>query len=362
MNKELLEKYLNNSCTDKELSSVLEWFERSARTPEGKDLMFKIWEELSNDEAGSETNFDLILDKIHHKVNLSQSKNLLEVSDQNLIKYKRRKHFINILSKVAAILMLPVLGFGLYMFSEYQSVRHDQISINQSFNEIISSVDAITKVTLPDGSNVWLNHSSKLRYPAMFYGDSRTVELSGEGYFEVAHNQKIPFIVKTGDIQVLARGTTFNILAYPGEDRIETSLIEGSVELQQSDADLNTLSMLKMKPSHLAIYKKSDKKIITRSVDDERYYSWKDGKLIFKKEPLGEAVKKLSRWFNVDIQVKDPKLLELTYTATFEHETLPQVMELLSMVTPVNYSISTRKEISKGIFSKRKVILTYRKK
>ena len=129
--------------------------------------------------------------------------------------------------------MLPVLGFGLYMSFKYQSVRHGQISVNQAYNEVFSSVDAITKVTLPDGSNVWLNHSSTLKYPAMFQGDSRTVELTGEGYFEVAHNPKIPFIVKAGEIQVVAHGTTFNIMAYPDEDRIETSLINGSVELQR---------------------------------------------------------------------------------------------------------------------------------
>ncbi|MCE5347204.1 MAG: FecR family protein [Bacteroidales bacterium] len=359
MNKELLEKYCKNACTKEELSSVLKWFEESSGTSEGKALLSKIWEELPENDSDLKINFDIILDKIHHKVNLAQSQNLLEEADQNLILYKRRKHFISILSRAAAILMLPVLGFGLYMSSKYQSIRHDQIAVNQAYNEVISSVDAITKVSLPDGSNVWLNHRSKLKYPAMFQGNSRTVELTGEGYFEVAHNPKIPFIVKAGEIQVLARGTTFNILAYPDEDRVETSLINGNVELQRLDANKNSISLLKMKPADLAIYKKSDKKIITRSIEDERYYSWKDGKLIFKKEPMSEVVKKLGRWFNVDIKIKDPELFELTYTATFEQETLPQVMELLTMVTPINYSISNRKEASDGTFSKRKVVLTY---
>jgi len=207
-----------------------------------------------------------------------------------------------------------------------------------------------------------LNHSSTLKYPAMFLGDSRTVELTGEGYFEVAHNPKIPFIVKAGEIQVLAHGTTFNILAYPDERKIETSLINGSVELQRLNTDRTIVNLLKMKPSDLATYNSIDKEIITRSIEDERYYSWKDGKLIFKKEPMGEVVKKLGRWFNVDIQIKDPELLELTYTATFVHETLPQVMELITLVSPVSYSISNREEISDGTFTKRKVILSYRKK
>ena len=362
MNKELLKKYCSNCCTDEELSSVLEWFEESARTPEGKALLFKIWEELPNEESNFKINFDFILDKIHHKANLDLSKKLLEEADQNPIKFKRRKHFINILTRVAAILMVPVFSFGLYMSHKYQSTRLGQVSVNQAYNEVYSSVDAITKVLLPDGSNVWLNHSSTLKYPATFQGDFRTVELTGEGYFEVAHNPKIPFIVKAGEIQVLACGTTFNIMAYPDEDRIETSLINGRVELLKTEPNGKPIPLLKMRPTDMAIFHTYNNEISTRTIDDDRYFSWKDGKIVFNKEPITEVVKKLSRWFNVDIQVKDPELLNLTFTATFVHETLPQVMELLTLVSPISYSISDRKEISPGTFSNRKIILSYRKK
>ena len=183
-------------------------------------------------------------------------------------------------------------------------------------------MDAITKVTLPDGSNVWLNHSSSLKYPSSFQGNSRITELKGEGYFEVAHNAKIPFIVKTGEIQIKATGTTFNIMAYPDEDRVETSLIEGKVELELVDHSGKLTPLISMKPSDLAIFKKTGYEITTRTISDDRYFSWKDGKLVFNKEPMGEVAKKLGRWFNVDIRIKDPELLELTYTATFVQETL----------------------------------------
>src|ERR1035437_9382206 len=261
MNKELLEKYCSNCCTEEELSSVLEWFEGSVRTPEDKALLFKIWEELPDEESNLQIDFDFILNKIHHKVNLGQSKRLLEEAGQNLIKYKRRKHFINVLTRVAAILMLPVFSFGLYMSFEYQSVRHGHISVNQAYNEISSSVDAITKVSLPDGSNVWLNHSSTLKYPAMFLGDSRTVELTGEGYFEVAHNPQEPFVVKVEDIQIKALGTEFNILAYPDDDKIEISLISGEVVLLRAEQGKKGIPLLKMKPKDLAIFQKSNNEI-----------------------------------------------------------------------------------------------------
>jgi transmembrane sensor len=360
MNKELLKKYCSNSCTAEEIDQVLAWFEKSAGTSEGKSLLLKIWDELPDKEDNLKTNFDILLGSIHHKINLTRSERLLLKADQNLIRYKRRETLFSIFSRAAAILMLPVLGFGLYMSYRYQTVKNVQDTINMAYNEVSSSVDAISKVTLPDGSNIWLNHSSSLRYPSVFQNDIRKVELKGEGYFEVAHDIKKPFIVTAGEIQIKATGTTFNIMAYPEESRIETSLISGHVELQREDMAGNVISLVKMKPTDLAIFKKNSREISTQTINDDRYFSWKDGKLIFNKEPMGEVAKKLARWFNVDIQIKDPELLELTYTATFVHETLPQVLELMAMVSPVKYTISNRKEISPGTFSKRKIVMTHR--
>ena len=344
------------------MKSVLEWFEDSAKTVEGKVLLFKIWDELPIEEGNHKTDFEHLLCRIHHEINLSQSKKLLQISDQNLIKFKRRENVIKILMRAAAILLLPAFGFGILMLVKYQSAKYIQTSFNQAYNEVFSSVDAITKVTLPDGTFVWLNHNSSLKYPAMFQENFRTVKLNGEGYFEVVHNSKIPFIVKVGEIEVIARGTTFNIMAYPDEDKIETSLINGHIELQRIASDGKLIPLLKMKPTDLAVFQKFNNEISTRTISDDRYFSWKEGKLVFNKEPIGEVVKKLSRWFNCDIQVKDPELLDLTYTATFVNETLPQVMELIALVSPVSYSISDRKEISSGTFAKRKIILSYKKK
>jgi len=107
---------------------------------------------------------------------------------------------------------------------------------------------------------------------------------------------------------------------------------------------------------------KGNNEISIRTINDDRYFSWKDGKLVFNKESIGEVIKKLSRWYNVDIQLKDPELLELTYTGTFTQETLVQVMELLAMVSPINYTISDRQLIGPGTFSKRKITLSYRNK
>ena len=214
---------------------------------------------------------------------------------------------------------------------------------------------------MPDGSNVWLNHNSSLRYPAAFQGRSRNVELKGEGYFEVVHNSKAPFIVTADELHIVALGTTFNVMAYPEENKIETSLIDGNVEIQKPGKGSASETIYKMKPTDLAIYNRESQEVISKTISDDRYFSWKEGKLIFTAEPVEEVVKKLSRWFNVDIEIKDPELNGLTLTATFVHETLPQVMELLTFVSPVSYTITERKTDPDGTFSKRRVILIYRK-
>jgi len=360
MDNFLLQKYLSNCCDGQELNKVFSWFTNEGTKPEGKALFYKIWEELSEDDKEMTVDFDIILHRIHHNINLSQTRELIKEAEDDLIRFKIRQNFIRFLRNAAAILLLPVLCLGIYYSVKYYSENDQPFSVSQTYNEVFSSVDAITKVTLPDGSNVWLNHSSSLRYPAVFTGKCREVQLNGEGYFEVAHNPDLPFIVNTGEIQVVAIGTTFNVMAYPSEYKIETSLINGNVELKKSLPDGKIETLYKMRPTDFAIYNKNKGDIITKTIADERHFSWKEGKLIFTAEPMEEVIKKLNRWFNVDIQIKDKEIMNLTLTATFANESLTQVMELLAIVSNIKYSISERELNNDGTFTRKQVIISQR--
>lgn len=353
MNRSLLKKYLCNSCTDEELESVVEWLKSHKGSIEGKSMLHELWEELTDEGDFHDIDFSQLLDTIHHNINLSETRLLIDESGQNLIKGRRIGSLLKVITRAAAVLFLPLAGVLAWHLSQNASAEQ-----NLSYNESFSSVDAITKVILPDGTKVWLNHSSSIKYPAVFNGKSRDVELNGEAYFEVTHNPKIPFVVNVGDLQVCAHGTTFNIYGYTEDERIETSLIEGNVEIKKKNIDGTTISY-QMKPLDRFIYSKSDKKI-TSSKCEFKNYAWKDGKLVFKNASIDEVVKKLSRWYNVDISLKDSILNNFTYTATINQETLPQVLELISLATPVNYSITQRDKLSNGDFTKRKVVLSYR--
>jgi ferric-dicitrate binding protein FerR (iron transport regulator) len=362
MNKELIEKYFKNNCSEDELITVLAWFEKSAETADGKSFLYNTWEEMAGDDEKQTSNLDIILHRIHHQVNLKKTEELLNEPPQEDNNSSKREYFIKIFTRIAAILLIPVLVYGVYISNKYDTVKQQQALIIPAYYEITSSFDALTKVALPDGTKVWLNYGSTLTYPASFKGDTRKVELKGEGFFEVAHNTSIPFIVKAGDLEVVARGTAFNIAAYADDDRIETSLINGKVELSRVKPDGEIVSLKNMKPNDLIIYNKANHETESFVIEDDRNYSWKEGKLKLIQEPLVETIKLLGRRYNTDFKIKDNKLLELTFSATFVNESLPEVMKLLSIATPVNYTITEPKKLADGTFTKRKVVLSSRNK
>jgi len=361
MNKELIKKYFQNKCTKDELVIVIGWFEHTGWTAGGKALMFDVWEEMADEDDKQTMNLDHILNRIHHQVNLKKTEYLLKNFTQTDKKYKRTNYFFKLFKNAAAIFLIPILIYGVYVSYKYEQIIL-QAQTTTPFYEVTSSFNDITKVALPDGSAVWLNFGSTLTYPATFTGNTREVQLKGEGFFEVAHNSRIPFVVKVGDIKAIARGTTFNIAAYSDEDLIETSLVTGKVEISRVNPDGKIVSLKIMKPNDLTIYNKTDQNIRSLIVEDDRNYSWKKGKLKLIKKPLNEVIKLLGRRFNADFKIKDQKLHELTFSATFVNESLPEVMKLLSIASPINYTITEQKKLSDGTFTKRLVILSYRKK
>jgi len=358
MNRILLEKYLFNNYTDKELDTSLEWFTDVKNDKESEQLLFEIYEAYPEDDFEPNTDIEALLHKIHHEINIRHSLEY-DKKEKHASKYTLFRLFPVKFRNAAAILLISIIGYGLFITGKHSGSKFNVNLSEESFNEVTSSLDAISKVTLPDGSIVWLNHSSTLRYPAVFKGNAREVELKGEGYFEVASNRDMPFVVSVKKIKITAYGTAFNLMAYPDEDRLETSLIDGNVEIFKQLSDGELAHLFKMNKHDHVVYLENEDKIQVRTIKDDRYFSWKDGKLIFTEAPFEEVVQKLSRWFNVDIEIEDNRIYDLTLTATFINETLPQVMELLTYALPIDYSITKREGYIDGTFSRRQVFLQY---
>ena len=354
MDRELLKKYIRNECSPEELKEVLGWFEKSAATKEGKFALSELWRELpdkGNYAYEAETvDYERILDRIHHDVNLSQT----------FSKKKGRgvRRSLQFLSRVAAVLFIPLLFLSIYMTMFKVSVKRSE----PLFTEIISPNGSRIHMSLPDGTKVWLNNGSRLKFPLKFSGKVRRVELTGEAFFEVARNKKIPFVVKAGALSVVATGTAFDVMAYPEDKKIETTLKEGEIVICKELPGGKTRRLMVMKPNEHAVYRKQEGKLYYNEENPDKYISWMEGRLIFRNDPLDVVVKRLSRWYNVDIVAKDPRLARFTYTATFVDETLPQVLELLRIATPIDYKMIPRKKLPDGSFSRGQVVIRYAQK
>lgn len=192
-------------------------------------------------------------------------------------------------------------------------------------------------VTLPDGSEVWLNANSRLVYNS-FSSDHRQVELKGEAFFKVAHNEKAPFVVKTNECDIEVLGTTFNVMAYDEFGRKEITLLTGKVNVHTESAEQI------LKPGQALILE--DNQIHIVGVTASEASAWVDNKFNFRNIPLTELLKRLENWYDVDITLENQTGRDVNFTGTFKNEeTIWQVLDAIKVYTPIQYQKSDLRQI-----------------
>ena len=355
MTKELLIKFLENRCTSNELEEIVYWIDKEALLNKSKDLAHDDWKSFREEKFSSDQNirFNLLLDKIHHKININQS----VVSRSRQLQIFSRVS--NWLTKAAAILLIPVLSFLIYTLSDnsIKSAKYSDMVVDSL--EVIAPQGSRTVAQLSDGTEVHLNFGSKIKYPRTFNGNTRDVSLSGEGFFNVAHDPEHPFIVKIKRVNIRALGTKFNVLSYPENDDVATTLVEGKVVLEKFTEKGETKTIGTLVPGQHVEYDINSGKISSTRGNIEKYIAWKDGLLIFDNSRIDEVAERLERMFNVEIETNDD-IKDYTYTVKFVDESLAQILDLLTKATPVDYVIFPRKKLSDGTYSKQKILLKKR--
>ena len=216
-----------------------------------------------------------------------------------------------------------------------KSIQQKVNSKNKAvFNTIIVPYGKRGKLTLSDGTKVWLNSGSRLVYPLVFSKDKREVYLQGEAIFDVAHNKEKAFKVLSDNQEISVLGTVFNVSVYPGDDAQQTVLKEGSVLVTYKEEK----KQLKMAPGDFSEYNTASKKIATRKVDPDVYFSWRDGELTLNRTDLGSIVKKLSRYYNVEIAIKNEDLQNETFSGKLDlKETLEDVLLTIRNTSEFQY-------------------------
>ncbi|MCM4167104.1 hypothetical protein KCTC52924_02681 [Arenibacter antarcticus] len=220
--------------------------------------------------------------------------------------------------------------------------------IKLSYNTLSVPKGKQFSIELYDGTKVFLNAESSLRYPTTFLpNEGRKVFLTGEAYFEVAHNNKSPFIVNTQQLDIKVYGTTFNVSNYPEEESTEVVLLEGSVSLMHnSNLDISNNEFF-LDPGFKGSYNKEARTIDKEKVNTSIYTSWRNGNLVFRDLSFEKIIQKLERHYNVIIINNNKTLANETFNATIEtqHETMEQVLNYFNKVYQIEYQIVENKII-----------------
>jgi len=336
---EKIDHYINGVADDKEKAWVESQFLNGEDNCSLQHLLKNDWDLMLRESSPTEINLNHILDRVHHIIR----------KNETLKQHKPLQRFIQIYMRAAAILLLPLLIAGGLVYSFLGN--HFQAPTDQgASSSIFAPMGARVSFKLPDGTVGLLNSGSHLSYSLPF-NKNRYVTLEGEAWFEVNHDEKHPFKITAGNSTVKVLGTRFNMSAYPSEHYVEVVLEEGKVIYINQEIP----GEVTMSPSERLVFHNG--KISHSVTDPEKYKAWTEGKLEFRGDSMAEVARRIERWYNVKVELGDKELEKYTFRATFQDDTLEDVLRFLSMTSPIRYQITPRKLMPDGTYEKELVTI-----
>lgn len=281
---------------------------------------------------------EIDVDSAHRKV-------MEQILHQNQpVSVRPKLSFLHYWQQVAAILLLPLLILSAYLYFKPAS------QIAETYQELFTPYGTWSVVNLPDGSKVWLNAGSSLKYPTQFNDKQRVVSMQGEAYFEVESDKEHPFIVKTKQLTVEATGTAFNVNAYAPDHVAAVTLVKGKVAVT-----LDQKKTISLSPGEKIDYNLATSLYNVNKTNTYKWCSWKDGILIFRDDPLEYVFKRLGQTYNVEFILKDAELGKYSYKATFEGESLNEILRLLEMSAPIRCKEVSNRNTNNEKFEKQRI-------
>ena len=323
---ELIANYLTEGLDKNALDELKTWIAASAENQQYFIRQREIWFSAVSREAASVYDKDKAFENFRNRVE----------SQKEIQSTSRRGFSLSALWRYAAVVAI-IIAVG--CISYWQG----EVNVKDTFADI--SVEAPlgskTKLYLPDGTLVWLNAGSRMTYSQGFGVDNRKVELEGEGYFEVKRNEKIPFFVKTKDLQLQVLGTKFNFRDYPEDHEVVVSLLEGKVGLNNL---LREEKEAVLSPDERAVLNKANGLLTVESVTASHASQWTDGYLFFDEELLPDIAKELERSYNVKIHIANDSLKTFRFYGNFvrREQNIQEVLEALASTEKMQYKIEER--------------------
>lgn len=342
--KSLLGKFQEGCCTPEELRRLQEMFLDKGIAENIKSAMLDEIQELETKGTGTNADYDRLFTSIQKIISEQQA----------------ARKIVNLRFNLLRIAAMVVLAFILGGTFSYFLLRNESAT-TESFCEVTAPLGSTSEIVLPDNSRVWLNAGSKIKYSTSFNRHDRLLFLEGEGYFKVAKNTKLPFTVDAFGFEVKAIGTEFNVKAYKDDETIETTLVEGKVTLlhatenimdnvfltpnqkatfykEKESLTIEVLKKIEEKKEELQ-YIPDDRLVITPRIDPRSIISWKEDRLIIERERLDALAEILGRKYNFNFEFKSDDIKRFRFSGTLEDETLQQVMDVIKISSPIDYSI-----------------------
>lgn len=318
----LLKLFKNEKLTKDELKQLYRTFNQQSELESIQDWLNEKWEHSYFDEISPKSSRQ-ILNNIQEQIKAKSPRKIQR--NHNLFKWTT--------ATAAAILVAFFLSISLFFDVQLKNDHLVQLQ------EITAPNGHIEKLTLPDGTKVWLNPGSSIIYKNDFTKETiRDVRLNGQAYFEVAKNPKKPFILEMGDIGLKVLGTTFNVCNYKEDHTIKIALKEGKVSLFEGAYE-NAVNYTDLHPGQMAQYTKGQSGFAIQEANVNQLSSWINGVLTFRDETMSNVFRQLERWYNVKILVSDPEINDYLFTATIKTESLSQILTLLEFTSPIQCEV-----------------------
>ena len=325
MNKLLLKKYLNNTCSDQELEQVKQFLKQ----PESADLFREVLDEAWQEMEEPELNLHAMANYRQQLMQKLQSNNNNENVPETTKLWPTRW------MRYAAILILPLM-FGIYQFSKNKKEVIAKVALIESYNP----KGQRSIVSLSDGTVIYLGSNSKICYPKTF-SNVREIELVGEAFFKVKRDPARPFIIHTNNIQTKVLGTSFKIEAFKGNP-IEVSVATGKVTVdRQADRSRKHLTPVAvLTPGNLVNWDEKTKKATLAKISPQELEQWKDGNLTFNNQRLADVVAVLERCYNVKIHISSNTLSNYRINTTCSlNESITKIMDIMGKAASFKYKL-----------------------
>ena len=316
---ELLDCFMRGELPAEQEHELRTWFKQ----PEVREMLFQHYRHSWTEAEGKELPVEIqnrmfrnIQSRIHTETEKKEQKSV------------RKLKFHQWLPYAAAVVFL--LGFTTFVHL-YMNLADKTENYSSQVYKVLVDKGQRASVILPDGTKVWLNSHTELTYNGDYGKGNRQVVLSGEGYFEVAKDTTLRFIVKAGEMEVEALGTTFNVKAYQEDRELTTTLFEGKVRTSVGKDEVI------LKPDESLSFDKSSRRMIVS--DDLAAYArmWKDNELVFKGATMEEVAVMLDRLYNVKVRFASEKVKHYRFSGVIKNNSLDNVIELISLTAPIMY-------------------------